>query len=414
MIENAYNEGGVNSLDDLFASFTVPAEPKSRSAAARARPVSFLEEMGPGQLQSYTPQQLSILLDQRTHVLNVAKRHSRDLEIYRHREQSVLNPFSIFGDAYDETKLWVPKANDECQFKVCHRCRQACGERSFLSLDAIANDEIPMTAVAGFGFNILGKRPVVQRKHAINYGLRPDPCPQTGFRATANAKGLGISTLKSTPEKLPRKVSPQPSPFNDEPGADTTFGQSSNAYDSSAMARSLNLESDIEITPIDPADRYALRRVLDVNMMIAAETAKADAAEGSSLLAHIRAADTPPNSPRLRAVGQRPGMFRGRSDNSLLTNSELRRRFSLDDVEGESEDDITYILRKRHFYLASDASSDEEEEEGGEPVEGFATAVEVEDKDGKGKTARSVGGDGKVAITEGRVEMRPSDVVTQL
>jgi hypothetical protein len=34
-----------------------------------------------------------------------------------------------------------------------------------------------------------------------------------------------------------------PSPFNDEPNADTTFGQLSNAYDSTAMTRSLNIES---------------------------------------------------------------------------------------------------------------------------------------------------------------------------
>ena len=68
------------------------------------------------------------------------------------------------------------------------------------------------------------------------------------------------------------------------------------------LFRSLNLESNTEIIPIDPADRYALRRVLDVNMMLAAETAKADAVDGHILLSHIRAADTPPNSPRLRAA----------------------------------------------------------------------------------------------------------------
>lgn len=177
-------------------------------------------------------------------------------------------------------------------------------ERSFLSLDAIANNEIPMTAVSGFGFNLLGKRPVVSRKCAINYGLRPDPRPQTVSRAVSSGKGLGIAIVKASPDQLSKQTSTTRSPFDDEPGADTTFGQSSNAYDSSAMARSLNLESNTEIIPIDPADRYALRRVLDVNMMLAAETAKADAVDGHSLLSHIRAADTPPNSPRLRAAGR--------------------------------------------------------------------------------------------------------------
>ena len=156
-------------------------------------------------------------------VLDVAKRHSRDLELYRHRELSVLNPFSILdGDISDATKLWVPKPNEECQFKVCHRCRHACMERSFLSLDAIANNEIPMTAVSGFGFNLLGKRPVVSRKCAINYGLRPDPRPQTVSRAVSSGKGLGIAIVKASPDQLSKQTSTTRSPFDDEPGAGNT------------------------------------------------------------------------------------------------------------------------------------------------------------------------------------------------
>ncbi|KFY23904.1 hypothetical protein V493_05568 [Pseudogymnoascus sp. VKM F-4281 (FW-2241)] len=402
MIENDYNEKNVNTLDNLFDSFTVPAEPKRRSAAARARPVSFLEEMAPGQLQAYSPQQLSTLLDQRSHVLDVAKRHSRDLELYRHREQSVLNPFAILdGNVSDATKLWVPKQTEECH------------------LDAVANDEIPMTAVSGFGFNLLGKRPVVPRKYAVSYGLRPDPRPQTVSRAVSTGKGLGIATVKASPDLPMEQDFTTWSPFDDEPGADTTFGQSCNAYDSSAMARSLNLESDSEITPIDPADRYAFRRVLNINQMLAAETAKADAAEGSSLLTHIRAADTPPNSPRLRSAeldgktGKRPALLRGRSDKSILTNTHLRRKFNLDDVEGDSEDDITHVLRKRGFYLASDASSDSESD--GKSTSAFAIAAEMEEGDAEGATTMSVVGvDNKITAGDGEtMGMRLSDVVTQ-
>lgn len=193
-----------------------------------------------------------------------------------------------------------------------------------------------MTAVSGFGFNLLGKRPVVARKHAINYGLRPDPQPQTVFRTVSSGKspekGLGIGIAKASPDKLSGQLSTQRSPFDDEPGADTTFGQSSNAYDSSAMARSLNLESTTEITPIDPEDRYALRRVLNVNMLLAAETAKADAIEGHSLLSTIRAADTPPNSPRLRAAepdgkrGKRPALLHGRRYGFLAWLSNVAKR----------------------------------------------------------------------------------------
>ncbi|KFY40333.1 hypothetical protein V495_05481 [Pseudogymnoascus sp. VKM F-4514 (FW-929)] len=424
MIENAYNEGGVNVLDNLFDDYAIPTEPKRRSAAARARPVSFLEEMASGQLQSYSTQQLSTLLDQRTHVLDVAKRHSRDLELYRHNEKSILNPFSILGgDISDATKLWVPNPQDECQFKVCHRCRNVCMERSYLSLDAIANDEIPMTAVAGFGFNLLGKRPVVPRKCAINYGLRPDPRPQTiskSPKTVSNDKGLGISIAKASPDRLSEQASTPPSPFDDEAGADTTFGQSSNAYDSSAMARSLNLESNTEIIPIDPANRLAFRQVLSINQMLAAETAKADAVEEHTLLSHIRAADTPPNSPRLRAAelddrrGKRPAFLGGRSDNSLHTNAELRRKFNLDDVEGGESDDITHILRKRRFYLSTNAASDSESESDGKSTLEFATAVEVEDRDTRQSITQPLGADNKVSDTKETLVMQLSDVITQL
>lgn len=81
-----------------------------------------------------------------------------------------------------------------------------------------------MTAISGFGFNILGKRTVVPRKCAINYGLRPDPRPQMVFRPLAKGKGLGIKIVKTPHDQLSEQISIQLSPFDDEPGADTTFG----------------------------------------------------------------------------------------------------------------------------------------------------------------------------------------------
>lgn len=83
-------------------------------------------------------------------------------------------------------------------------------------------------------------------------------------------------------------------------------------------------------------------------------------------------------------------------------------------MEGDEEDDITYVLRKRRFYLASDATLDEEEEEDGKSTEEFGTALEVEDRDAEDSTAKSVGVDNEVAGTRGAVGMQLSDVVTQL
>lgn len=83
-------------------------------------------------------------------------------------------------------------------------------------------------------------------------------------------------------------------------------------------------------------------------------------------------------------------------------------------MEGEEEDDITYVLRKRRFYLAADAQEEEEEEEDGKSTEEFGSAVEVEDRNAKGSTAKTVGVDGKVDVTRGTGGVQLSDLVTQL
>jgi len=74
-------------------------------------------------------------------------------------------------------KPWLPIKGGECQFKCCHFCRPSLVERSFLSLNGIANDELPATAVLGFGFHMAKKRPVALVKHVKNLGLRPSPPP---------------------------------------------------------------------------------------------------------------------------------------------------------------------------------------------------------------------------------------------
>jgi hypothetical protein len=74
-------------------------------------------------------------------------------------------------------KPWLPLKGGECQFKCCHMCRPTCGDRSYLSLNGIANDDIPLTAITGFGFHLMKQRPVALWKHVQNLGLRPNPPP---------------------------------------------------------------------------------------------------------------------------------------------------------------------------------------------------------------------------------------------
>lgn len=68
-----------------------------------------------------------------------------------------------------------------------------------------------------------------------------------------------------------------------------------------------------------------------------------------------------------------------------------------------------YILRKRQFYFASDASSDSESEEDRKS----ATTTVVEDKD-VGATCKPVDRDDNEAANRETMVMQLSDVVNQL
>ena len=48
-------------------------------------------------------------------------------------------------------------------------------ERSYLSLNAVADGELPATAITGFGFHYQKERPVALVEHVQNLGLRPNP-----------------------------------------------------------------------------------------------------------------------------------------------------------------------------------------------------------------------------------------------
>jgi hypothetical protein len=92
--------------------------------------------------------------------------------------ENQLFSFSIFSTSPEilgspPKKSWLP--TQECQFKSCHRCRPSFRERSYLSLDAVADGELPATAVTGFGFHYQKERPVALVEHVRNLGLRPNP-----------------------------------------------------------------------------------------------------------------------------------------------------------------------------------------------------------------------------------------------
>ena len=58
---------------------------------------------------------------------------------------------------------------------VCSRCRPGAADRSFLSLDAVAKGEILPTSALGFGFDVLGGRPIVDSEVLKTIGCRKPP-----------------------------------------------------------------------------------------------------------------------------------------------------------------------------------------------------------------------------------------------
>ena len=73
-----------------------------------------------------------------------------------------------------DTAAWTDLLDSECEYQICAHCRPGAADRTFLSLNAVANDEIMPCAATGFGFHILGERPVLNAMTMRNIGLRED------------------------------------------------------------------------------------------------------------------------------------------------------------------------------------------------------------------------------------------------
>src|SRR5580700_787241 len=78
---------------------------------------------------------------------------------------------------YGREDPWVP--TEECKFKCCHNCRPNGAERSWISLNGVANGDLPLTAVTGFGFQFFGRRFVTLVENMRNIGLRKSPRPKS-------------------------------------------------------------------------------------------------------------------------------------------------------------------------------------------------------------------------------------------
>jgi hypothetical protein len=96
------------------------------------------------------------------------------------RVSYVSSPRRVDQDLRLLTELWPTLCPSE--HKVCHYCRPHHADRAFLSLNAVANGEVPPAAAVGFGFSYMGQRPVANANIVKNLGCRavPPAIPASG------------------------------------------------------------------------------------------------------------------------------------------------------------------------------------------------------------------------------------------
>lgn len=88
----------------------------------------------------------------------------------------------------------MPCRENECQFKVCHACHHFGMEKSFVSLNAILNDEVPPTVATAFGFSLLRFR---QMSHA-------NIVKNAGYRAVTIVRSRDSTSMTAANPKQPR------------------------------------------------------------------------------------------------------------------------------------------------------------------------------------------------------------------
>ncbi|RFU78405.1 hypothetical protein TARUN_3806 [Trichoderma arundinaceum] len=150
------------------------------SPAAREDRLSFFKEINQDQLASYRPDQVAHILRQRENVQLVIERD----KVCKNSAALLSRLAQPYGlDSASCTiglqKPWLCSPQEECQYRVCQNCRPGCADRAFLSLNAVANGEVPPTAAAGYSFHLIGHRPVIDASALTNMGCRPVPLPRS-------------------------------------------------------------------------------------------------------------------------------------------------------------------------------------------------------------------------------------------
>jgi hypothetical protein len=148
---------------------------RPRSPAARADRLSFLEEVTPQEFSSYRPDQIRKILRQREEVQDAITQDTlQDALDSQSPSQSMLRRGHSRANS-ENSRSWLTTLEHECKYQICPGCRPASADRSFLSLSGVADGIIQPTSAVGFGFHIMGERPVVDAEILKTIRCRPVP-----------------------------------------------------------------------------------------------------------------------------------------------------------------------------------------------------------------------------------------------
>ncbi|KAL7918301.1 hypothetical protein ACQKWADRAFT_304477 [Trichoderma austrokoningii] len=196
LIEHAVKQGEFVNMDHIGCQLTPMMGVRKGTPAAREDRLSFFKEISQKQLASYQPDQIAKILRQRENV---------QLAIQRDKIQKnsaailsrLAQPYGLDGAScgIGFQKPWLCSPQEECQYRVCQICRPGCADRAFLSLNAIADGEVPPTAAAGYSFHLLGQRPVVDARYLLNMGCRPVPLCQPRSSPSSSEHDSPASTM---------------------------------------------------------------------------------------------------------------------------------------------------------------------------------------------------------------------------
>ncbi|RDA94534.1 hypothetical protein CP533_2715 [Ophiocordyceps camponoti-saundersi (nom. inval.)] len=197
LIEHAISRGEVASFDVLGQRMSEQLKVRKGSPAAREDILSLFDGMTTEQLAGYRPDQIATILRQRENVQAAIQlqrlRNDNSTEITSH------HPFSTAFEGapgpFQYKKPWVATLSEECRYRVCPRCRPALADRAFLSLNAVANGDIPPTAAVGYGFHTMGERPVFDAEMVQTLGIGAvmkagEPSPQKTDRTPQSDRQL--------------------------------------------------------------------------------------------------------------------------------------------------------------------------------------------------------------------------------